>query len=185
MMKLKIILAAAFFPLALAVSAQDTNSLKTSLGVFENQTGMIIVKGYNFVGSISVGTDTISVLCKESTDTSRGQRADGVAIEIAGTPPFREKILIDYDEIDSLLGSIDYLNKITQNVTPLLGFEASYSTKAGLRVIADSVRRDGGIKTSVAYGDHPKILLSSVQLMQLYALIGQAKNTLDSIRSEK
>jgi hypothetical protein len=185
MKKIRILLAAAFCSLTLAASAQDTNNLKTDLGVFEAQTGTVIVKGYNLVGSISTGTAVITVLCKESTDMTTGHKADGLAIEIAGNPAYREKILVDYDEIDPLFNSMDYLQKINYDVTPLPNFEASYSTKAGLRGIADSVRKEGGIKTYLAYGDHPRILLSPVQLIQFHTLIGQAKNNLDSIRAAK
>jgi len=42
---------------------------------------------------------------------------------------------VDCDEIDSLLDSINYLNKISCDVTPLASFEASYSTKSGFRVV--------------------------------------------------
>ncbi len=185
MNKLRIIWVAVFSLVSQTVLAQDTNELKTAIGVFDTQTGVVIVRGYGLIGTLSVGTDEISVLCKESTDTSSGHKADGLAIKITGNPLPQEKILVDYDEIDSLLNSISYLNKITYNVTPLPSFEAGFSTKAGLRVAADSIRREGGIKTYLEYGEHPKILLSSVQLMQLYTLIEQAKNNLDSIKSPK
>jgi hypothetical protein len=178
------IILAVFCSLALAASAEDTNSLKTALGVFEIQTGTIIIKGYGLVGSLSVGTDEITVIAKESTEVSSGHKADGVAVEMNGIE-LRERILIDYDEIDPLLDSINYLNKITYGVTPLPSFEAGYSTKAGLRVIADQPRKDSGIKTYLAYGEHPRISLSSVQLMQFYALIQQAKNNLDSLKPSK
>jgi hypothetical protein len=52
-------------------------------------------------------------------------------------------------------------------------------------VIADSVRREGGVKMYLAYGDRPRILLSSVQLTQFSGLIQQAKKDLDSIRTAK
>jgi hypothetical protein len=179
------IILAVFCSLALAASAEDTNSLKTALGVFDVQTGTIIIKGYGLVGSLSVGTDEITVIAKESTEVGSGRKADGLVVEINGSQPPRERILIDYDEIDPLLDSINYLNKIAYEVTPLPSFEAGYSTKAGLRVIADRPRKDSGVKTYLAYGEHPRISLSSVQLMQFYALIQQAKNNLDSLKPSK
>ena len=185
MNKLHVILEAAFCSLALASPAQDTNTLKTDLGVFEARTGAVIIKGFGQIGSVSVGTDVISVRCKESTDVSTGRKAYGLAIEIAGNPLPRERIFVDYDEIDSLLSGINYLSKITYDVTPLPSYEASYSTKGGLRVVANSVRREGGIQTFLQYGDDPRILLTSVQMTQLYGLIEQARNNLNSIRTAK
>ena len=92
---------------------------------------------------------------------------------------------MDYDEIDSLLDGINYLNKITYEVTPLPSFEASFTAKSGLRVVAYSARRQGGIQTFLQYGDRPRILLTSDQMTQLHGLIGQAKNMLDSLKAPK
>ena len=191
MKKLYIILLATFCSLALSTLAQnivliqDTNALKTALGVFDAQTGTLIVKGYSLIGSLYAGADVITVRCKESTEVNTGHKADGVAIELVENSQRLERILVDYDEIDSLLGSMDYLNKISDVVTPLPSFEADYTTKAGLRVIADRPRKDAGIKMYLEYGDHPRILMSPVQWVQFYTLIQQAKTNLDSIRNPK
>ena len=185
MNKLHVLLAVTFCSFILASPAQDTNALKTNLGVFEAQTGTVIVKGFGQIGSMSVGTDVITVRCKESTDVSTGHKAQGLIIEIAGNSLPRERIYVDYGEIDSLLSGINYLNKITYDVTPLPAFEASYTTKGGLRVAAYSARRQGGIQTYLQYGDDPRILLASDQMMQLYGLIEQARTNLDSLRTAK
>ncbi len=185
MNKWHIFLAAAFCSIALASPAQDTNALKTNLGLFEVQTGTVIVKGFGQIGSMSVGSSVISVRCKESTDASTGHKAQGLAIEIAGGALPRERIYVDYDEIDSLLSGINYLNKITYDVTPLPGFEASYTTKTGLRVAAYSARKQGGIQTYLQYEDDPRILLASDQMTQLYGLIELGRNNLNSLRPAK
>jgi hypothetical protein len=185
MNKLHVILVAAFCSLALASPAQDTNALKTDIGIFEAQTGAVIIKGFGQIGSVSVGTGVISVRGKESTDVSTGHKAYGLVIEITGNNQQRERTFVDYDEIDSLLNGVNYLNKITYDVTPLPSFEASYTTKSGFRVVAYSARRQGGIQTFLQYGDQPRILLTSDQMAQFHGLVDQAKNTLDSIRAAK
>jgi len=125
------------------------------------------------------------VTCKASTNAGTGFRAYGLAIGFAGNDQARERALVDYDEIDSLLSGINYLSKITYDVTPLPGFEASYTTKAGLRVVAYSARRQGGIQTFLQYGERPRILLTSDQVAQFYGLIGQARDNLNSLRTLK
>jgi len=185
MKKLPIILVAALCSLALPVLAEDTNALKTALGVFDAQTGTLIIKGYDLIGSLYAGADVITVRCKESTEVNTGHKADGLAIELVENSQRPERILVDYDEIDSLLGSMDYLNKISDVVTPLPSFEANYTTKAGLRVIADRPRKDAGIKMFLEYGDHPRILMSPVQWVQFCTLIQQGKTNLDSLRNPK
>jgi hypothetical protein len=183
MKKLHLVLMSVIFSLALSATAQDTNSLKTDLGLFETQTGTVLIKGFNQVGVLSIGAYEITVRCKETTDITTGHKADGLAIVISGNPPQRERILVDYDEIESLLNSINYLNKVSYDVTPLPSFEASYSTKAGLRVVANSMRKQGTIQEALEYGDDLRILLTSDQMMQLHRLIEDAKKNLDILRN--
>ena len=185
MNKLRIMLAAAVCGLALTAPAQDTNTLKTDLAVFEAQTGIIIVKGHGPTSTLSVGPVAITVVCKVSTDISTGRSADGLAIEIGENPQSREKFLVDYDEIDALLNSISYLSQINYEVTPLPGFEASYSTKSGLRMVAGSIRKQGAVQTYLEYDPGTRVALSSVQMAQLYGFIQQAKKELDTIRASK
>ena len=185
MNKIYIILTAAFCSLVLSVQAQDTNSLKTDLGVFETQTGTVIIKSFSQTGMLTVGTDVITVYCKESADIATSHKADGLAIVISGNSPPRKRILVDYDELDSLLDSINYLNKISYDVTPLSSFEASYSTKSGFRVVANSLRKQGSIQASLEYSDDLKILLTTDQMTQFYRLIEQAKKNLDTLRNPK
>jgi|SRR5277367_5403721 len=186
MKKLHISLMAAFFSMVTAAPALDTNSLKTDLGVFETQTGTVLIKGFSQIGLLTVGSDVITVRCKETSDVSTGHKADGLAIEITRNPLLRERILVDYAEIDSLLDSINYLNKISYDVTPLAGFEASYTTKAGLRVAANSVRKQGIIQASLEYDcDDLRILLTTDQMTQFYRLIEQARKNLDAMENAK
>ena len=175
----------AFCSLTLMSRAQDTNLLKTDIGIFEAQTGTVIVKGFEQIGSMSVGADVISVRSKASSEAVTGHKIYGLAIEIAGNDQPRERTFVDYDEIDSFLEGINYLNKITYDVTPLPAFEAIFTTKTGLRVVAYSARRQGSIQTFLQYGDHPRILLTSDQMTQFYNLIEQARKVLDTIRTAK
>ena len=185
MNKRRFILLAAIGSLAYAVAAQDTNFLKTEIGLFESRTGSVIIKGFAPIGSVVAGTDEIMVRIKETTDVSIGQKAYGLAIEIEGSPFPRDRIYIDDDEIDPLLNALNYLIKIKYDVTALPGFEASFTTKAGLRVMANSIRREGAIQHSLQYGERPRILLTSIQVTQLYGLIEQARKNLDAVKVGK
>jgi len=184
MNKLRLLLLTAFCSLAGAATAQDTNSLKTDLGVFESRTGVVIVKGFGQIGSVMAAAAEISVRCKETTDVSIGRKVYGLTIEIAGNT-FRDRILVDDNEIDSLLNGLNYLIKVNYDATTLPSFEASYSTKAGLRVIANSIRKDGAIEYSLQSSNTPRVSLSSVQMTQLYDLIAQSRKNLDDLKAGK
>ena len=70
-----VLMIAACLP-ALAARAQDTNALKTEIGIFESQTGVVIVKGFGQIGSVSTSAAIISVRCKESSQ--RRHRPQGL-----------------------------------------------------------------------------------------------------------
>ena len=184
MNKLSILLLA-IIAFAFAATAQDTNSLKTDIGVFEARTGVVIVKGFGQIGSVAAGPVEISVRCKETTDVSIGQKTYGLTVELDGNPFPRARVLVDDNEIDPLLSGLNYLIKINYDVTALPGFEASYTTKAGLRMMANSLRKEGGVQYSLQYDDQLRIELTSVQMTQLYSLIAQARKNLDDIKAGK
>ena len=175
--------------LAFPVGAQTTNAPTTIIENLELQTGTIIVKGFSTVGTVSIGNAIITVRSKKSSDIGHGQKTEGIAVGFSnigvgspGNPIPKYFLVVDYDELDSLSNGIDYLGKITYEATPLAGFEASYTTKSGLRVSAHSDRRQGGILKFIQLGDTPKIPLNSDQLLQLQNLILQAKTSLDAIK---
>jgi hypothetical protein len=168
--------------LAFAAHAQDTNALKTEIGLFESQTGVVIVKGFGQVGSITTGSAVISVRCKESFSAASGHKDYGVAVVIEVNEQ-RAVAIVDYDELDALLNGMDYLGKMTYNVTSLPGFEATFTTKSGLELIAHGDKQQGGIRLFLQYNDSPRIPLASDQWTQLVNMIGQAKATLDSLRT--
>lgn len=186
---LKTILAGLGAGLLLAgpAGAQTTNALATIIENFEQQTNAVIVKGFSLVGTVSVGDATIIVRSKESTDPGNNQKVYGIMVVYSGSSQpgnFAPKnaLVVDYDELDSLIGGMDYLAKIGYDVTPLSGFDASYATKSGLRFSAHSERRQGGILMFIRFGDFPKIQLTTEQFNQLHNLIAQAKTALDSIK---
>lgn len=185
MNKPRLLFTAALCALAFTAPAQDTNILKTQIGQFENRTGSVIVRGFGQIGSIAAGVADISVRCKETTDVSIGRKIYGLAIEISGNNFPSDRLYVDEDEIDPLLSGINYLIKINYEVTALPGFEASYTTKAGLRVLANSLRREGGVQYSLAGNETPRIPLTSLQMTQLYGLIQQARKNLDAVKTGK
>jgi hypothetical protein len=169
---------------AFTACAQDTNALKTEIGLFESQTGVVIIKGFGQVGSVSTGVAIISVRCKESTSAATGHKDYGIAV-VLELNQGRASAIVDYDELEALLYGMDYLGKISYNVTSLPGFEATFTTKSGLELIAYGNKQQGGIRTFLQYNDSPRIPLASDQWTQLVNLIGQAKTTLDSLRPPK
>jgi hypothetical protein len=185
MNKVKIVLAMAVCALVCAAGAQDTNSLRTQIGLFEAQSGVVIIKGISPVGLVQLGVAQLSVGCKESKNAATGQKLYGLVIEMEGSQFAPEAALVDDDEVDALQNAINYLAKIGNDVTTLPGFEATYTTKAGLRVIAESLRKDGAVSDYLQVEPFPRFPLSPVQMTQFAALIQQGRKCLDDLKSGK
>jgi hypothetical protein len=164
---------------------ESTNAPKTQIEAFEAQTDTVIVKGIGQASSLTTSVGPISVRCKESVDVATGRKQYGIVVDLAENNQSKDRILIDYDELDSLISGIDYLSKISYDVTPLPSFDAVFSTKSGLRFVAYSSRRQGGIQTFLQYGDNPRIPLASDQVAQIRDLISQARTALAAMMAAK
>lgn len=156
----------------------------TTLEIWESSTGKVIVKGTTPIGSVPASAAAVSVVCKEDTIVGAPQKIYGIMVGIKVTGQPDDRTVIDYDELESLLSSIDYLGKIDWSVTSLSSFDASYTTKAGLRLAAFSSKRSGQIEFSIRSSRMVKgILLAPDKLGQLRSLIDQAKTKLDALRN--
>ena len=165
--------------------AQDTNLPPTDFQCFMQQTNTVIVRGFTTIGTVALGNANVSIHAQEGNDITHGGKKYAVLIVFNEAEQESRRgipFYVDYDELDSLTGAIDYLSKITSGVSPLSGFEATYATKSGFRVIAHSERRQGITNTYIQFCDFPRIAASTEQLNQLHNLIFQAKSTLDGIK---
>jgi hypothetical protein len=176
--------------LAFPAIAQDTatNAPATVIENFEQQTDTVIVKSSNPIGTIIIGSGVLSVRAKESNDVNHSQKIYGIAIgwnggnSQPGNPFSKGFLVVDYDELDSFISGINYISNVTYDVTSMPTFEVSFTTRSGIRIIAHSDRRQGGINAFLQLADWQKIQLNSDQLAQLKSLVSQAKSSLDAIK---
>ena len=173
------------------VRAQETNPCvlvpATRLEAFETNTDTVIIKATAPVGTVQAHAGTVSVLCREITDAGTGQRESGIIVDIGLSGPAGDTMLVDYDELDSLLDGLEYIGKLDWSVTPLPSFSATYTTKGGFRATAFGSRRTGNIEFAVRSTRviRQPLLLSRDQLGQLRSLVEQGKAKLDSLRKGK
>ena len=165
--------------------AQDTNALRTQIGVMEARTGSVIVKGIGQLGSLPLGVAELDVKYKETVDAGGNQKVYGLAIDLEGGNFPRSRVLVDDDELDALIDGVNYLAKIRNDVTTLPALEATYTTKAGLTIIADAIRREGAIVYYVQTCDSPRIGIAPVQMTQLANLLQQGRKNLDALKAGK
>lgn len=177
-----------FFVLSLAVTvhAQDfisTNAPATEIENFEMQNDVVIVKGYDEMGSVTTGEGVITVRCKESDNVTAGSKQYGIAIAFSANQG-RAASIVDYDELDSLIHGLDFLSKISYNVTTMPTFDAGLTTRSGFRIAAHSERRQGATQLFLRFGAVARVPLTADQFAQFQNLITQAKASLDATRNK-
>ena len=178
-----IISAVGWSVIAVQSPAQTTNGYPlTILEAWENATGELVVKGVAPIGNVSFGSTAVNVMCKEDHLVSTGKKLYGILIDIKSSGG-DDTTVVDYDEMDALLHSVDYVSKANWSVTSLSSFSAGYTTTAGLRILAFSSKRTGRIEFAL-HGSHldKGILLSPDQLSKFYDLLAQAKAQIEQLR---
>jgi len=187
-----ILVAVAGGPLLAGVAwAQVTNFCPpfpaNKLEAFETNTGTVIIKATAPIGTVPAHGGEVTVRCREVTDAGTGRRETGIIVDLTFGGQPGDTMLIDYDELGSLLDGLEYLGALDWSVTPLPGFDAVYTTKAGFRAAAFGSRRTGNIEFALrsVRAQTAPLVLSRDQLGQVRSLVQQGKAKLDSLRKEK
>ncbi len=161
----------------------QTNAPATQIENFELQTDAIIVKGFGDIGSIPVDGGTISIRCKESNNVTINQKMYGLAVALTAGQE-HGSLVVDYDELEGMIRALDFLSKISYQVTPMPAFDTSFTTRSGLRVGAHVDRRQSAIQLYLEFQDTGKIPVSADQFTQFENLINSAKTSLDATREK-
>ncbi len=156
----------------------------TKLEAIETNLGVVLLKAATDLGSISTRNGMVAVGCRETTDTSTGRKEQGVSVALIPKGQPSDPMLIDYDEIPSLVAALNYLSGLRVNVTPLNTVDAAYTTKGGFRIAALGNRLTGTVQFGIrdVRNNNPPLLFSATEMSLFSNLIGQAKTTLDSLR---
>jgi hypothetical protein len=160
-----------------------TNAPATLIENFELQSDSIMVKGFGDIGSVATEGGAVSVRCKESNNVSANQKMYGISVALA-VGQEHASLVVDYDELEGLIRALDYLSKISYNVTPLPSFDASFTTRSGLRVGAHVDHRQSAIQLYLQFEDTEKIPVNADQFTQFLNLINSAKTALDATRGK-
>jgi hypothetical protein len=146
------------------------------------RTGFITVEGLSKIGTVgeeagssSGGVDVASKEVITPNDAKR-QFFISVTVRSRNFGPL-QTTSVEFDEIDSQVKGIDYLEKLDASVTKLDSFTAYYTTKSGLVLATSNDRRYAQICSGGAV-----CFLSMEDLGRFKKLVQQAKERLDSIR---
>jgi len=130
---------ALFLPSAYAQNLNDLEAkAKTKIEQFSARTGVVLIRGYEKIGSAQGLYDTsVNIQSKEFTSVNDGSKQYGITIETFkenGKYDKKHTSFIDFDEIDSLIQGINYISEVKPDVTKLDDFQADYTTKGSLKI---------------------------------------------------
>lgn len=160
----------------------DQAKAATKIEVFQAKTGIVLVRGYSTVRTLSSSGGSVVVDAREYRDAANaGSRVTGVSFTVKETLRLEREntSFVDADEIDSLIRGIDYVAKATREVTKLDSFEAEYRTKGDFRIIVFN-NSSGELRAAVSSGRIGKtqVFLRLADLEELRQAIIQARTKL-------
>ncbi|HYY58006.1 MAG TPA: hypothetical protein VE842_11795 [Pyrinomonadaceae bacterium] len=158
----------------------------TDLEELDTKTGAVIVKNYTVVGAVSGFGGTATVTGYEFVDTQSGRKGYGIGVELEESERSQradlERLYVDYDEMDSLIKSVDYIIRIEKSAT-MDNFEAQYKTRSELTVTTFN-RTTGALRAAISSGLNGRIRIGMTlgNLADFRKLVIDAKTVLDKIK---
>lgn len=160
---------------------------KTKLEQFSAKTGVILIRGFQKIGSAQgLYSTSVNIESKEFTNVTDGSKQYGITIEAFkedGRYDKQHTSFIDFDEIDSLIQGIDYISKVKADVTKLADFQADYTTKGELKI--STFNSGDKLMAAVTSGTIGGVAayFNIDDLAKLKELILKAKQKIESIKS--
>jgi hypothetical protein len=110
---------------------------KTHLQAMADQKGALIVAGYTDVGTVQrEDGGYVRITAAEYTNTATSTKQYGLLVFIHGSDASEREVrtYVDDDEIDTLLSSLDSMNRLDHTATQLNDFDARYRTRGDLEI---------------------------------------------------
>lgn len=159
-----------------ALSAQEGPS--TKIEEFQSKHGSVIVKGYTVIGEVSSSLGTVEVQTREIVNaSSTNVKVAGLLLKTTGSgrSARESRSFVDSDEIDGLIKGVDYLSRISKDVTKHASFEAEYTTKSGFSITVFN-SADGELHLAIKAGrSGESVFIKMEDLSKLKQLLMDAK----------
>lgn len=158
----------------------------TELEDLDLKTGTVIVKNYTIIGAVSGFGGTATVTGYEFVDTQSGRKGYGIGVELEESERAEraaiERLYVDYDEMDALIKSLDYIIRIEKSAT-MENFEAQYKTRSELTFTTFN-RSTGSLRAAISSGFLGRIRVGMTlgNLADFRKLLIDAKTALDKIK---
>ena len=162
---------------------EEKSKSETKVESFSAQTSAVIVKGYSETGVLGGEYGTYVIIeSREIIEVDGGERRYGISIRVEGNKNNSHTSYIDYENIEPLIESLDYLTEIDKSITDMGNFQADYRTQDDL--VLSAFTSGGDIEFSVQSGqiDKQTAFFSISNAKAMKKLVIEARNKIDSLR---
>jgi hypothetical protein len=120
--------------LAAAVDGQTTNAPLTYFAAFNATPDTLLIKGSSIIATMTAGISyPVEIRAERMTNPLTTNSVYAVSLRTA-LPQFIQVDYVDYDELDGLIRSVQFLSQANSTITPMDNFEAVFRTRSGLSV---------------------------------------------------
>jgi hypothetical protein len=168
--------------------AEETNIYpKSRLELSEERSGVVLIRGTDHIGSVPGRRGEVIVQVRETKDMTLNQREYAVIVTVAQADGTANATYVDHDELSALIQNLDYLGRVDWSFTSLGHFDASYTTRAGLRVATYSSTRSGLIEGAVVSQRLPRsrAALTTAQLELFRNTLEVAQKKIEELQKVK
>jgi hypothetical protein len=164
----------------------DIAAPKTKLEEFTAKTGVVIIRGFEEIGTINglYGTSA-KVEVKEFLNAASGKKEYGITIEVKkedGRISRENTSYIDYDEISSLISGIDYIAKVKPSATSFSNYQADYNTKGDFNISTFNSGHEDMCAIKSGHIGSVSAYFNIRSLQEIRSVIENAKNKLDAVK---
>lgn len=157
---------------------------RTYLERLEQQTNMVLIKGFTRITSVEVrGVRIDAVHMRELNDKMPPAKGIVISLREGGERPNENRAFVDYEGLDALLNAIDAVSRIDETATRFAGFEATYKTLGDFEIrVFRQTQRGTAVILSTGICDPAKQTMTLDDLAKVKAMVQEAKTRLDELR---
>lgn len=120
--------------LAAAVDGQTTNALRTYFEAFNATQDTLLIKGSSTIATLNNQINyPVEIRAERLTNPLTTNSVYAVSLRTT-FPQLIQVDYVDYDELDALIRSVQYISQANSSITPLDNFEAVFRTRSGLSI---------------------------------------------------
>ena len=112
---------------------QVTNAPRTYFETVNATPDTLLIKGSSIIGTVS-GTYPVEIRAERITNPQTTNTIYAVSLRTRFDQNTTQVDYIDYDELDALIRSVQYIGQATSTVTPMDNFETVFRTRCGLSI---------------------------------------------------